>query len=49
MREIQKDQKKQIDFTENIITLLNIFGVPLLVIAIGLTLAIRRRVSTAAA
>lgn len=48
IREIEKDQKKQIDFTENIITLLNIFGVPLLVIAIGLTLAIRRRVSTAA-
>lgn len=48
VREIKKDQNKDIDFTENMITLLNVFGVPLLVVAIGLTLAIRRRVATAA-
>lgn len=48
IREIKKDQNKDIDFTQNIITLLNVFGVPLLVVAIGLTLAIRRRAVTAA-
>lgn len=49
IREIKKDQNKDIDFTQNIITLLNVFGVPLLVVAVGLTLAIRRRAVTAAA
>lgn len=49
IREIKKDQNKDIDFTQNIITLLNVFGVPLLVVAVGLTLAIRRRATTAAA
>jgi uncharacterized protein YhaN len=48
IREIKKDQNKDIDFTQNIITLLNVFGVPLLVVAVGLTLAIRRRAATAA-
>jgi len=48
IREIKKVQNKDIDFTEAIITLLNVFGVPLLVIAIGVLLAIRRKVSTAA-
>lgn len=48
IREIKKKQNKEIDFTENIITLLNVMGVPLLVVAIGLTLAIRRRTATAA-
>jgi signal transduction histidine kinase len=48
IREIKKDQNKDIDFTQNMITLLNVFGVPLLVVAIGLTLAIRRRATTAA-
>jgi chorismate mutase len=49
VREIKKDQNKDIDFTENMITLLNVLGVPLLVIVVGLTLAIRRRTTTAAA
>jgi len=49
VREIKKEQSKDIDFKESMITLLNVFGVSLLVIIIGLTLAIRRRVSTAAA
>ena len=48
IRNIKKDQSKDIDYTESIITVLNVFGVPLLVIAVGLMLAIRRRVSTAA-
>lgn len=48
IRNIKKDQNKDIDFTQSIITILNVFGVPLLVIAVGLMLAIRRRVSTAA-
>ncbi|MES2598791.1 MAG: GldG family protein [Verrucomicrobiota bacterium] len=49
VREIKKDQNKDIDFTENMITLLNVLGVPLLVVVIGLTLAMRRRSTTAAA
>jgi ABC-type uncharacterized transport system involved in gliding motility auxiliary subunit len=48
IREIKKDQNKDIDFTQNMITLLNVFGVPLLVVVIGLTLAMRRRSTTAA-
>lgn len=48
IREIKKAQNKDIDLTESILTILNVFGVPLLVIAIGLILAIRRRVTTAA-
>lgn len=48
IREIKKTQNKQIAFTESIITLLNVLAVPLLVVAVGLILAIRRRVSTAA-
>lgn len=48
IREIKKDQNKDIDFTQNMITLLNVFGVPLLVVVIGLTLAMRRRSVTAA-
>lgn len=48
IREIKKTQNKQIAFTESIITLLNVLAVPLLVVAVGLLLAIRRRVSTAA-
>jgi len=48
IRNIKKDQNKDIDYTQSVITILNVFGVPLLVIAIGLMLAIRRRVSTAA-
>lgn len=48
IRDIKKKQNKQIDFTESMITLLNFLVVPLLVISVGLILAIRRRVSTAA-
>jgi ABC-type uncharacterized transport system involved in gliding motility auxiliary subunit len=48
IREIKKDQNKDVDFTQNMITLLNVFGVPLLVVVIGLTLAMRRRSVTAA-
>ena len=48
IREIKKTQNKQIAFTESIITLLNVLAVPLFVVAVGLILAIRRRVATAA-
>ncbi|MCX6853437.1 MAG: GldG family protein [Verrucomicrobia bacterium] len=48
IRNIKKDQSKDIDKTQSIITILNVFGVPLLVITVGLMLAIRRRVATAA-
>lgn len=48
IREIKKTQNKQIAFTHSIITLMNVLAVPLLVIAVGLLLAIRRRVATAA-
>lgn len=48
IREIKKAQNKDIDFTESMITLLNFLAVPLLVISVGVLLAIRRRVSTAA-
>jgi competence protein ComGC len=45
---VKKTQNKEIDFTESMITLLNFLVVPLLVVSVGLLLAIRRRVSTAA-
>lgn len=48
IRDIKREQSKDIDYTESIITILNVFGVPLLVIAVGLLLAIRRKVATAA-
>lgn len=48
IRNTKKEQNKDIDFTESVITILNVFGVPLLVIAVGVLLAIRRRVTTAA-
>lgn len=48
VRSIKKKQSKDIDYTESIITILNVFGVPLFVIAVGMMLALRRRVSTAA-
>jgi len=48
IREIKKAQNKDIDFTESMITLLNFLVVPLLVISVGILLAIRRRVRTAA-
>ncbi len=48
IRNTKKEQNKDIDYTEAVITILNVFGVPLLVVAVGLMLAIRRRVRTAA-
>jgi hypothetical protein len=48
IRNTKKEQNKDIYFTESVITILNVFGVSLLVIAVGVLLAIRRRVSTAA-
>ncbi len=48
IREIKKEQNKQVDFTQFILTWLNILGVPLVVIVIGLLLAMRRRDTTAA-
>lgn len=48
IREIKKAQSKDIEFTQAVLRWLNILGMPLLVIAVGLTLAIRRRSVTAA-
>lgn len=48
IREIEKEQRREIDFIESIITLLNVAGVPLLVIVVGSILAWRRRITTAA-
>lgn len=48
IREIKKAQNKDIDFTESMITLINFLVVPLLVVSVGLILALRRRVATAA-
>ncbi|MDB6137632.1 MAG: ABC-type uncharacterized transport system involved in gliding motility, auxiliary component [Verrucomicrobiaceae bacterium] len=48
IREIKKQQRKAIDWEETKLTLLNMVGMPLLVICAGLILALRRRSSTAA-
>ncbi|TDU72938.1 ABC-type uncharacterized transport system involved in gliding motility auxiliary subunit [Prosthecobacter fusiformis] len=48
IREIKKSQNKEINFTESMIVALNCLVVPLLVVSVGIFLAIRRRVSTAA-
>ncbi|MCW0218666.1 MAG: GldG family protein [Prosthecobacter sp.] len=48
VREIKKAQNKDIDFTQSMITLMNFLVVPLLVVCVGLALAIRRRIATAA-
>lgn len=48
IREIEKEQRREIDYIESIITLLNVAGVPLLVIIVGVILAWRRRITTAA-
>jgi ABC-type uncharacterized transport system involved in gliding motility auxiliary subunit len=48
IRDIKKTQNKDVEYTQSVLTLLNVFAVPLLVIAIGVILAIRRRVTTAA-
>lgn len=48
MREIKKDQNKEIEFTKTMLKWLNFLAVPLLVSCVGILLAIRRRAATAA-
>ena len=48
IREVKKEQNKEVDRTENILTLANVFAMPLLVISIGILLALRRKAITAA-
>lgn len=48
VREIKKDQNKEIEHTKTTLKWLNILAVPLLVSCVGILLAIRRRASTAA-
>lgn len=48
IRQIRKEQNRDVEFAESMITAINFGAVPLLVIIVGLALAIRRRVSTAA-
>lgn len=48
IREIRKKQNKEIDRTENMLTLANVLLMPLIVIVVGLLLALRRRAATAA-
>lgn len=48
IRQIRKEQNRDVEFAESMITAVNFGAVPLLVIIVGLALAIRRRVSTAA-
>ncbi|MFZ4767044.1 MAG: Gldg family protein, partial [Roseimicrobium sp.] len=43
IREFQKEQSREKDRLEMVITALNILGVPLLLVALGLTLAVRRQ------
>ena len=48
IRELKKQQNKKIDRTETMITVANVLGMPLLVVAAGILLALRRRAATAA-
>ncbi|MES2736999.1 MAG: Gldg family protein [Verrucomicrobiota bacterium] len=48
IREVKREQNKEIEFTKSMIILLNFLAVPLLVISLGLLLAMRRRAVTAA-
>jgi ABC-type uncharacterized transport system involved in gliding motility auxiliary subunit len=48
MREIKKDQNKEIEYTKTMLKWLNFLAVPLLVSCAGILLAIRRRAATAA-
>jgi ABC-type uncharacterized transport system involved in gliding motility auxiliary subunit len=48
MREIKKDQNKEIEHTKTTLKWLNFLAVPLLVSCAGILLAIRRRATTAA-
>lgn len=48
IREIKKEQNKQIDWVENLLTIVNVFGMPILVAGVGVVLALYRRMRTAA-
>jgi ABC-type uncharacterized transport system involved in gliding motility auxiliary subunit len=48
IREVKKEQNKEIDRVENRLTIANVFGMPIVVVVVGLLLALRRRISTAA-
>ena len=48
IREIKKDQNKDIAKVENRLTIANVFGMPVVVVVVGLLLALRRRIATAA-
>ena len=48
VRDIKKEQNKEIEFTKTTLKWLNFLGVPLLVSCVGMLLAIRRRAATAA-
>lgn len=48
IREVKKEQNKEIDRVENRLTIANVFGMPLVVVVVGLLLALRRRIATAA-
>jgi ABC-type uncharacterized transport system involved in gliding motility auxiliary subunit len=48
VREIKKDQNKEIEYTKTMLKWLNFLSVPLLVSCAGILLAIRRRAATAA-
>ena len=48
IREIKKDQNKDIAKVENRLTIANVFGMPAVVVVVGLLLALRRRIATAA-
>jgi ABC-type uncharacterized transport system involved in gliding motility auxiliary subunit len=48
VRQIRKEQTKEVDFVRNILTAVNMLVVPLLIIAVGIFLAMKRRQQTAA-
>jgi len=48
IREVKKEQNKEIDRVQNRLTIANVLGMPVIVIVIGLLLALRRRIATAA-
>ncbi len=48
IREAKKEQNKEIDRVQNRLTIANVFGMPVVVVLVGLLLALRRRVTTAA-
>jgi ABC-type uncharacterized transport system involved in gliding motility auxiliary subunit len=48
IREVKKEQNKEIDRVENRLTIANVLGMPIVVVIVGLLLALRRRIATAA-